>query len=157
MAEAAAQFDVPPYLTHLEAAAYCRMSKSTLSVRIKESDGPRRIRIGGRVFYLPEDLDAWIEAHEESDEDRQAHLAALEASRDRRTARVVKSKAATKVTPRPTGATRGSGTDTTPSPQGRTAPRRRQPPAEAPPLVEPAPRRLPRSPAGTRTNRTKRQ
>jgi predicted DNA-binding transcriptional regulator AlpA len=157
MAEAAAQFDVPPYLTHLEAATYCRMSKSTLSVRIKEGDGPRRIRIGGRVFYLPEDLDAWIEAHEESEEDRQARQAALEDSRDRRTAGAVKSTAvATKGTRRLTRATRGSGTETTPSPQGRTAPRRRQP-QQAPPLVEPPPRRLRKLPTNARTKRTRRQ
>ena len=41
-----------PLLTTKEAARYLRMSPATLaSWRVKMSDGPRFVRIGGRVFY----------------------------------------------------------------------------------------------------------
>lgn len=47
-----------PYLTHTEAAAYCRRSPQTLYNRaheIRRAKGP-----GGLNLYRKEDLDAWL-------------------------------------------------------------------------------------------------
>ena len=68
MANTASQMDGPRYLNHRQAAARCHMSPATLYQRIKDGDGPRRIRVGGKVFYIPEVLDAWMADHEEIDE-----------------------------------------------------------------------------------------
>jgi predicted DNA-binding transcriptional regulator AlpA len=50
-------------LTHREAAARLRMSPTTLFERIKQGDGPKRIKVTGKVFYRPADLDAWLDEH----------------------------------------------------------------------------------------------
>jgi predicted DNA-binding transcriptional regulator AlpA len=50
-------------LTHQEASARCRMSVTTLFERVKEGKGPRRIKVGGKVFYRPGDLDEWLAEH----------------------------------------------------------------------------------------------
>jgi len=44
------------------AARYLGLSKSTLDKMRVEGRGPRYLKIGGRVFYRPADLDAYIEA-----------------------------------------------------------------------------------------------
>ena len=57
--------DQPRYLTHSEAAERARMSQTTLFERIKEGNGPRRIKVRGHVLYRPEDIDAWLDEHTE--------------------------------------------------------------------------------------------
>jgi predicted DNA-binding transcriptional regulator AlpA len=54
-----------PYLTHVEAATRARMSPTTLYAHNKAGTGPRRIRVGGRVLYRPEDVDEWLDEHAE--------------------------------------------------------------------------------------------
>jgi predicted DNA-binding transcriptional regulator AlpA len=109
MARAAGEMERPPYLTHREAAAYCRMSTSTLFVHIKRCDGPRRIRIGGRVFYRPKDLDAWIDGHEETADS--PSTASVARATPLRAPAAKTSKAAGKAPTR---------SGTTPPPRGRT-------------------------------------
>lgn len=45
-----------------EAAKYLGMGHSTLDRMRHEGRGPRYLKLGGRVFYRREDLDAYIEA-----------------------------------------------------------------------------------------------
>jgi predicted DNA-binding transcriptional regulator AlpA len=49
--------DDESYLTHNEAARRARMSAATLFDRIRQGDGPRRIKIGGKVLYRVVDID----------------------------------------------------------------------------------------------------
>lgn len=46
-----------------DAAAYLSLSKSTLEKYRLTGEGPRYAKLGKIVAYLPEDLDAWAEAH----------------------------------------------------------------------------------------------
>ena len=48
------------YLTHPEAAARARMSPTLLYQHNANGTGPRRIKVGGRVLYRPEDIDEWL-------------------------------------------------------------------------------------------------
>lgn len=52
----------PARLNGQTAARYLGLSKSTLDKMRIEGRGPRYLKIGGRVFYRPADLDAYIEA-----------------------------------------------------------------------------------------------
>ncbi|MXY39682.1 MAG: helix-turn-helix domain-containing protein [Rhodospirillaceae bacterium] len=47
------------YLNTREAAAHLRLSMRTLDRYRVSGDGPVFLKFGGRVRYLPEDLDAW--------------------------------------------------------------------------------------------------
>jgi predicted DNA-binding transcriptional regulator AlpA len=50
-------------LTVVEAAAYCRVSKSFLDKARVYGDGPPYVRLGGRkILYRVSDLDAWMAA-----------------------------------------------------------------------------------------------
>jgi len=52
-----------------QAACYIAMSRSFLrqdrmnGIRHNRTPGPRYVRIGRRIRYLKDDLDAWLEAH----------------------------------------------------------------------------------------------
>ena len=46
-----------------EASAYLRIAKQTLARWRCYGLGPRFVRIGGRIFYDPADLDAFIAAN----------------------------------------------------------------------------------------------
>jgi len=56
-------------MSEIEAAIYIKMSRSFLrqdrmnGIRHNRTPGPRFIRIGRRIRYLKDDLDAWLEAH----------------------------------------------------------------------------------------------
>jgi len=56
-------------LSEIEAAIYIKMSRSFLrqdrmnGIRHNRTPGPRYVRIGRRIRYLKDDLDAWLEAH----------------------------------------------------------------------------------------------
>jgi len=56
-------------LSEIEAAIYIKMSRSYLrqdrmnGIRENRTPGPRYVRIGRRIRYLRDDLDAWLEAH----------------------------------------------------------------------------------------------
>ncbi len=56
-------------MTEIEAAIYINMSRSYLrqdrmnGIRHNRTPGPRYMKIGRRIRYLIEDLDAWLEAH----------------------------------------------------------------------------------------------
>lgn len=55
--------DADEYLTTQEAAALLHCSVSLLSRdRVRRSDLPPFVRIGGRVLYRRSDLDAWMDA-----------------------------------------------------------------------------------------------
>ncbi len=43
-----------------EAAAYCGSSKSTLEKLRLSGGGPKYLKLGRRVVYDPDDLDAWL-------------------------------------------------------------------------------------------------
>lgn len=43
-----------------EAAAYCGSSKSTLEKLRLTGGGPKFLKLGRRVVYDPDDLDAWL-------------------------------------------------------------------------------------------------
>lgn len=60
--------DSPKWLTHQEAADRARMSPSTLWERIKQGEGPKRYRVGGKVLYDAGDVDEWIDDHAEDAE-----------------------------------------------------------------------------------------
>jgi excisionase family DNA binding protein len=50
-------------LTVVEAAAYCRVSKSFLDKARVYGNGPPYVRLGGRkILYRMSDLDAWMAA-----------------------------------------------------------------------------------------------
>jgi hypothetical protein len=66
MVAEASQLEGARYLTHQEAASYCRLSKSKLSDLNARGEGPRRIKIDGRILYRVADLDRWIDEHEEN-------------------------------------------------------------------------------------------
>ena len=50
-------------LTRAEAAKYLRVSKSWLSERAKQGKPPAFIKMGGKVFYLQDSLDAFVFAN----------------------------------------------------------------------------------------------
>ena len=52
--------DAPDLLNTEEAARYLRLSPGTLIVWRSRRQGPPYVKIGGRVFYLPAELDAFI-------------------------------------------------------------------------------------------------
>jgi predicted DNA-binding transcriptional regulator AlpA len=45
-----------------QAAEYVRLSAPTLARMRTENTGPKYAKMGGRVFYLKEDLDAWVDS-----------------------------------------------------------------------------------------------
>lgn len=49
-------------LTTDEAAEALGVSKITLAIWRREKRGPRYLKIGNRVYYDPQDLDAWLES-----------------------------------------------------------------------------------------------
>ena len=51
------------YLTEDEAAAHVHLNPRTLSNWRSAGRGPRFFKAGGRVRYLREDLDRWLDAH----------------------------------------------------------------------------------------------
>lgn len=53
---------MPIYLNTLEAAAYLRLSKSTLAKARVSGRGPPYLKVGRRVLYRHGDLDAWAQA-----------------------------------------------------------------------------------------------
>ncbi|ROU09430.1 helix-turn-helix transcriptional regulator [Lysobacter enzymogenes] len=57
------------------AADYLGFSLSTLNKMRHEGRGPRYVKLGGRVFYRPEDLDAYITASVVETEDSRATAA----------------------------------------------------------------------------------
>lgn len=69
------------YITHRDAARRAQMSVTSLYERIKKGDGPRRIKIGGRVLYRPDDIDTWLTEHEEEAQPRAAPARVAEAGR----------------------------------------------------------------------------
>jgi len=65
------------YRSEVDAADYMGLAPSTMRAWRVRGRGPRYYKIGGRVFYKQDDLDAWIEA--------QVHCSTSEAgSYDRR-------------------------------------------------------------------------
>lgn len=46
-----------------DAAAYLGYKPGTLAMLATEGKGPKRVKLGGRVFYFKHDLDAWVHAH----------------------------------------------------------------------------------------------
>jgi len=56
-------------MSEAQAAHYINMSRSYLrqdrmnGIRHNRTPGPRYVRIGRRIRYLKDDLDAWLEAH----------------------------------------------------------------------------------------------
>jgi hypothetical protein len=50
-------------LTETEAAAYLRIRPNTLAVWRCKQRGPQYIKLGSRVIYDPDDLDAFMTAH----------------------------------------------------------------------------------------------
>jgi excisionase family DNA binding protein len=51
------------WLTSAEAAAYTRLSSSTLAKLRLSGGGPRYTKIGRKVLYARANLDAWMTAH----------------------------------------------------------------------------------------------
>lgn len=49
-----------------EAANYLSLGKSTLEKFRIVGGGPKVIKIGKRVIYDPDDLDAWLEQHKQA-------------------------------------------------------------------------------------------
>jgi excisionase family DNA binding protein len=50
----------PVWLRHTEAAARAGMSDAYLYKLVADGQGPRRVKIGGRVLYKATELDEWI-------------------------------------------------------------------------------------------------
>jgi len=51
------------YLRVIDAARYCCFSKSAFDKKRLVGDGPPFIKVGNRVIYSIEDLDAWLARH----------------------------------------------------------------------------------------------
>ena len=49
-------------MNRTEAARYLGLSPKTLAMWVSQSKGPKFHRVGGRVFYFKNDLDAFIQA-----------------------------------------------------------------------------------------------
>jgi hypothetical protein len=49
-------------LTKRDAAAYLHLSPRTLDMWRAEDRGPRSHKVGGRVYWLKQDLDMWLAA-----------------------------------------------------------------------------------------------
>ena len=47
-------------MTRRDTAVYLGFAEKTLAMWAMEGKGPPSVRLGGRVFYFKEDLDAWI-------------------------------------------------------------------------------------------------
>lgn len=43
-----------------QAAKFCGISKKTLYTRLADGQGPRCLQRFGRLWFTPEDLDAWV-------------------------------------------------------------------------------------------------
>ena len=50
-----------PLLTTVEAAAFVRLSRRTLEDYRTKGTGPTYRRLGKKIYYRPEDLNAWID------------------------------------------------------------------------------------------------
>lgn len=50
-------------LDRRNASAYLGCSVKTLAMHACTGTGPKFIRLGGKVFYFKDDLDAWIASH----------------------------------------------------------------------------------------------
>ena len=55
--------DKRPMLRTPAAAAYCGSSTSTFEKLRLSGGGPRYLKLGRRVAYDPDDLDAWLASH----------------------------------------------------------------------------------------------
>lgn len=66
---------IPTRLKVPEASQYLGVGVSTLDKMRMEGRGPRYVKLGGRVFYRPEDLDAYIAASVVETEDSRATAA----------------------------------------------------------------------------------
>jgi len=49
-------------MTTAEVACYTRLSEETLRYFRQRDEGPRFAKLGRRVFYRRQDVDAWIES-----------------------------------------------------------------------------------------------
>jgi predicted DNA-binding transcriptional regulator AlpA len=49
-------------LLELEAANRLRLARTTMAGMRSRGTGPEWIKLGGKVFYRPEALDAWVES-----------------------------------------------------------------------------------------------
>jgi hypothetical protein len=49
-------------LLELEAANRLRLARTTMAGMRSRGTGPEWIKLGGKVFYRPEALDAWVSA-----------------------------------------------------------------------------------------------
>ncbi len=49
-------------LSRADAARYLGRAKKTLEMWALQGQGPRSIRVGGRIFYFQRDLDAFIQS-----------------------------------------------------------------------------------------------
>ena len=61
-----------PPLTVRAAATYSGLTEGYLNKRRVSGDGPMFLKIGGRVLYKPDDLDAWLDAHKRRSTSEQA-------------------------------------------------------------------------------------
>lgn len=52
-------------LTRRDAATYLGHSIKTLAMWKMQGNGPRCVRVGGRIFYFKDDLDAFIRSNQE--------------------------------------------------------------------------------------------
>jgi hypothetical protein len=52
----------PQLLRPAEASAYLRVAERTLANWRTKGEGPRFLKLGGRVFYSTEELDRWKQA-----------------------------------------------------------------------------------------------
>jgi excisionase family DNA binding protein len=52
-----------PLLTQAEAARFLRLSERTLERLRVSGGGPKYVKIGRRVFYRQQDLEAWVADH----------------------------------------------------------------------------------------------
>ena len=60
------EVQAPVLLTSFEAAGWCHISVGTLNhLRLHGRFAPA-VRIGKRCFWMPKDLNAWLEANKES-------------------------------------------------------------------------------------------
>ena len=62
------------FLTHREAANYLGINEATLYTWVSDGRAPRSVRIGGRRKYKQADLDAWLKAAEQAEDERLAKI-----------------------------------------------------------------------------------
>ncbi len=66
---------LPKVITARTAACFVGLSESTLAKLRLNGNGPTYCKLGRRVVYRPEDLDAWLQSHATSDtSDAEARL-----------------------------------------------------------------------------------